>query len=399
MRLALVSVSSQLGGSEAVLLQLIAQVRRLRPEWSLHLVVPGEGPLAARARALGAAVEIVAMPASLARIGEWSGGGRALGVVSQIAGALGELPEYQRQFAAAIQKIGPDILHTNGFKAHIVAARLDTPALRLWHIHEYVSRRPITRRLLRRYGAVPQAIVANSMSVAADVTAVVKERLRRPVRVIHNGVDLSRFRPDGPVADLDATCGMSPAPSGTIRVGLVATFARWKGHETFLRAVAALDADVPVRAYVIGGPLYDTAGSQWSLEELRGRARALGVEPRVGFTGFQAGMPACLRALDVVVHGSVEPEPFGLVIAEAMAAGRAVTTSGLGGAAEIVEPETTAIVHDPSDPASLARVIERLARDTSLRARLGAAARVSVMSRFDAGRFGDAFVSAYEAMR
>jgi glycosyltransferase involved in cell wall biosynthesis len=399
MRIALVSVSSQLGGSEAVLVQLIAQLHRLRPAWSLHLVVPGEGPLVSRARNCGAEVHIVPMPVSIARIGEWGGGGRGLGVVSQIAGALGELPEYQRRFAAAIAAIDPDILHTNGFKAHVLAARLDTQAVRVWHIHEYVSRRPVTRRLLRRYGAIPQAIVANSLSVATDVTGVINERLRRPVRVIHNGVDLSRFRPDGPVADLDAACGLPPVAAGTIRVGLVATFARWKGHDTFLRAVAALHPDVKVRPYIIGGALYDTAGSQWSLDELRARARALGVETRVGFTGFQAGMPACLRALDVVVHASTEPEPFGLVIAEAMAAGRAVTTSGVGGAAEIVEPDTTAVLHAAGNPASLAGVIERLARDAALRARLGAAARTSVMSRFDAGRFGEAFVNLYETMR
>jgi len=399
MRIALVSVSSQLGGSEAVLAELIAQLHRLRPEWPLHLVVPGEGPLVSRARKCGAEVHIVPMPASIARIGEWGGGGRGLGVVSQIAGALGELPDYQRRFAAAIAAIAPDILHTNGFKAHVLAARLDTLAVRVWHIHEYVSRRPVTRRLLRRYGAVPQAIVANSMSVATDVTTVINERLRRPVRVIHNGVDLSRFRPDGPVADLDGACGMPPAAPGTIRVGLVATFARWKGHETFLRAVAALNPDARVRPYIIGGALYDTHGSQWSLDELRARARALEVESRVGFTGFQAGMPACLRALDVVVHASTEPEPFGLVIAEAMAAGRAVTTSGVGGAAEIVEPDVTAVLHAAGNPASLAAVIERLARNPSLRARLGAAARTSVMSRFAAGRFGEAFVNLYETMR
>jgi glycosyltransferase involved in cell wall biosynthesis len=399
MHIALASVSGQLGGSEAVLVQLIAQLRRLRPTWTAALLVPFEGPLSDRAGALGASIHCVPMPDSIARIGEWGAGGRAAGVVSQIAGALTDLPEYQRRFAAAIESIHPDILHTNGFKAHIVAARLETRAARLWHIHEYVSRRPVTRRLLRRYGAVPQVIVANSMSVANDVTSIVKERLRRPVAVVHNGVDLGAFRPDGSGADLDAACGFPRAAADTVRVGLVATFARWKGHDTFLRAIASLSQAVPVRGYVIGGALYDTAGSQWSLDELRSRARALGVDDRVGFTGFQAGMPACLRALDVVVHASTEPEPFGLVITEAMAAARAVITSGIGGAAEIVEPDVTAVVHRAGDAQSLAAAIERLARDASLRARLGTAARAAVVSRFDAARFGEAFCKIYESMR
>ena len=339
------------------------------------------------------------MPPSIARIGEWSARGRVLGLVRPVVSALGDLRAYQRRFATAVDAIQPDILHTNGFKAHVIAARVRTRAVRIWHIHDYVSRRPMTRRLLRRYGAVPHAIVANSMSVGTDVTGVVGERLRRPVRVIYNGVDVDRFCPDGPVADLDAACGLPPAPDGTVRVGLVATFARWKGHETFLRALTQVPSDVPVRGYVIGGPLYDTAGSQWSPDDVRALARDAGAESRVGFTGFQPEPAAFLRALDIVVHASTEPEPFGLVIAEAMAAGKSVITSGTGGAGELIEPESTAVVHAPGDHHSLAGAIERLARDAALRARLGAQARAAATSRFDAARFGEAFVTLYESMR
>ena len=399
MRIALVSAADQLGGSEAVLLQLIAEVRRLRPAWELHLVVPGGGPLGERAASLGARRHIVPMPPSIARIGEWSARGRILSLVTPVVSALGDLRAYQRRFASAVDAIQPEILQTNGFKAHVIAARLRTRAVRIWHIHDYVSRRPMTRRLLRRYGAVPHAIVANSMSVGTDVTSVVGERLRRPVRVIYNGVDVDRFCPDGPVADLDAASGLPPAPEGTVRVGLVATFARWKGHETFLRALTQVPSNVPVRGYVIGGPLYDTAGSQWSLDDLRALAREVGAESRVGFTGFQPEPAAFLRALDIVVHASTEPEPFGLVIAEAMATGKSVITSGTGGAGELIEPEATAVVHAPGDHHSLALALERLARDAALRARLGGQARVAVASRFDAARFGEAFVTLYESMR
>ena len=150
---------------------------------------------------------------------------------------------------------------------------------------------------------------------------------------------------------------------------------------------------------MIGGPLYDTAGSQWTIDELRARARALGVESGVGFTGFQSDMPAALRALDVVVHASTEPEPFGLVIAEAMAVGRAVITTGDGGAGEIVQAEETAVISAPGDAPALAAAIARLAREQSLRERLGRTARGAVVSRFSAERFGDTFVQIYESMR
>jgi glycosyltransferase involved in cell wall biosynthesis len=339
------------------------------------------------------------MPASLARVGEWGGRHTRWALVSQVASALRDLPAYQRRFAAAADAIAPDILHTNGFKAHFTSARLRTRAVRVWHVHEYVSGRPLTRRLLRRYGSIPDVIAANSMSVATDVTSVVRERLRRPVRVIHNGVDTERFSADGPVAGLDAACGLPPAPAGTVRAGLVAAFARWKGHETFLRALAELGPASDIRGYIVGGPLYDTAGSQWTLEELRALARELGLESRVGFTGFRDDAPSVMRALDVVVHASTEPEPFGLVIAEAMAAGRAVITTAAGGAGEIVDPDVTAITHARGDHRSLAAALQRLAGDPALRQRLGTAARAAAASRFAAARFGEAFVTLYESMR
>ena len=74
--------------------------------------------------------------------------------------------------------------------------------------------------------------------------------------------------------DLDALAGIAPVTAGTIRVGLVATMARWKGHEVFLRAIAQLPDGLRsrVRAYVIGGAIYPTRGSQLSADELRASA-------------------------------------------------------------------------------------------------------------------------------
>jgi glycosyltransferase involved in cell wall biosynthesis len=186
---------------------------------------------------------------------------------------------------------------------------------------------------------------------------------------------------------------LPPAPPGTCRVGLLATFARWKGHDVFLRAVR--QTTVPFRAYVIGGPVYDTAGSQLTIEELRGRARSLGIADRVGFTGFADRPAPALRALDVVVHASTEPEPFGLVIAEGMACGRAVIVSRAGGAAEIVEDGVDALTATSGDAADLARAIDRLAGETALRQRLGAEARRAAVRRFDPAVFAAAFIDLY----
>jgi len=269
----------------------------------------------------------------------------------------------------------------------------------VWHIHEYVTPRPLTRTLLRRSAGRAAVAVANSNSVARDLAAAVGPAMR--IETIYNGIDLDEFAPSRGMADradLDALAGWPAAPPGTVRIGLVATFGRWKGHDVFLRALAQLDSSLPIRAYIVGGAVYDTAGSQYSLDELRRMTAAAGLEPRVAFTGFVPRTAPVLRALDVVVHASTQPEPFGLAIAEAMACGCAVIVSDAGGAAEIVDPDTNALTHPPGDAVALSRALTTLATDAGHRARLGSAARIAAVEKFDAETFAGRFADVYESV-
>jgi glycosyltransferase involved in cell wall biosynthesis len=397
MRIAFLSVSDQLGGSEAVLLQVASELRRTRPSWEQHLILPGGGPLGTQARAIGMNTIVLPMPASLARLGEWGlrTGRRGRAGVRLVRAAL-DLPSYERQMRQALDAICADIVHSNGFKAHVISARVHDPARTLvWHMHEYVSARPVTRSLLRRYADRCTAVVTNSLSVADDVRGVLGAPAE--IRTIYNAVDLERFSPEGPRVDLDRLAGLPSTVVPPVRIGLVATYSRWKGHDVFLRALAKLPRDRNVRSYVIGGAVYETDGSQYSLDELRALAADSGVADRVGFTGFIAAPERAMRALDVVVHASTTPEPFGLVIAEAMACGRAVVTSGAGGSAELVRDGYDAMTHEPGDPASLAQAIDGLSTDAALRERIAAAARAAAVERFDARRLGAEFAALYEA--
>ncbi|HET7218233.1 MAG TPA: glycosyltransferase family 4 protein [Vicinamibacterales bacterium] len=399
MRLTFLSVSDQLGGSEIALLDMIGAIRRIRPGWTIHAILPGRGPLLDRAERAGADCTVLEMPGTLAAVGEFAAATAAspmaakaaLGAQFAVAGPF--LPGYVRRLRRMIRAQGADVLHTNGLKAHILGARAAGDAKVLWHMHEYVGERGFTKSLMKMHAGRASAIVANSSSVAADVEGALA--LRGVPRVIHNAVDLSSFTPEGVREDLDARSGFPPSSQPLVRIGLVGTFARWKGHETFLRAVAAIPRTEAVRAYIIGEPLYETAGSQHSIVELRAMARQLGVEDRVGFTGFLRAAPA-MRALDVVVHASTRPEPFGLVIAEAMACGRAVITSACGGARELVDPGVDALTHTPGDKAGLTAAILRLVRDEGLRRALGQRARASALQRFDTARLGAQLVEVYE---
>src|SRR5262249_6512275 len=139
-------------------------------------------------------------------------------------------------------------------------------SLVVWHIHDFLTLRPLMARALRWTCGAAQGALAISQAVAQDARHVLR---RLPIAVIPNGVDTTRFAP-GPCDGrrLDELAGLPPAAPDTVRVGLVATYARWKGHEVFLQAAARLAREaLPVRFYIVGGPIYQTAGSQWSEAE------------------------------------------------------------------------------------------------------------------------------------
>jgi glycosyltransferase involved in cell wall biosynthesis len=197
--------------------------------------------------------------------------------------------------------------------------------------------------------------------------------------------------------DLDALAGVPPLGENGIRIGLVATFARWKGHETFLRAMRSVfERYDTARGYVVGGPIYETEASQFSLAELKATAARLGIEDRIAFAGLVDDVPAAMRALDIVVHASTEPEPFGLAIAEAMACARPVVASSGGGAEEIAL--AGAVFHQPGNNDDLAARINELAASPARRATLGRAGRAAAEHLFSRARMADVLVPFYESL-
>ncbi len=390
MRVLYLNPSGKLGGAETSLLGLFKGLRELHPEWTLYLLLGEEGPMAACAAALSVNTCVLEMPEALARSGD--------GAPGKLLKAVAATWQYRKRLRDRIREIRPDVIHTNGFKMHILGAWTARPhfgntAALVCHLHDYVGNRPITKRLMWATVGRFTAVVANSASVAADIKKlpVRKERISS----IYNGVDTTRFSPSGPGVDLDRFDGLLPAEPGTVRVGLVATFARWKGHLAFLRAISLLPPTLPVRAYVIGGPIYQTLGSQHTLRELRAEAERLGIEKKTCFTGFIEDPVTAIRTLDIVVHASTEPEPFGMVIIEAMACSKAVIASRSGGAEEIFEDGVNALGHNPGDAPGLAAQIELLARDCGLRARLGASGHRTVVRRFRAETMAERFAEVY----
>jgi glycosyltransferase involved in cell wall biosynthesis len=400
MKVVYLNSSGQMGGAENILIDLLASLRTAQPSWSLHVIAAEPGPLISRAEQLGVDASVVAFPEALARLGDTTSPetveantSRAVLARRLIESAPATLG-YVRNLRRELGRLRPDAIHTNGLKMHVLglwARPRRVPVI--WHMHDFIRSRPVMARLLNLHRGRCAAAVANSKSVAGDVRAVCGNRLK--VHAVYNAVNLQKFSPEGATLDLDARAGVARPEEGTVRVGLLATFGRWKGHRTFVEALAKLPANVPVRGYIIGGPLYQTDGSQHTLKDLRLLASEFGLGEKLVFTGFIENAAEAIRALDIVVHASTAPEPFGLVIAESMACGRALIASQAGGVRELIVEGVNALSHPPGNASVLAKRIEKLALDAGLRRRLGRAARATAEARFDHRRLASELIPIY----
>lgn len=229
-----------------------------------------------------------------------------------------------------------------------------------------LPRRALARRIAGGFAAVVP--VSAAMAEIARGQGLPDAR----IRVIHDGIDADAFRARvrTPAAEVRRALGI--APDGFV-VSLVAHLRRWKGHLLALDAAARLPASERARLqllFVGAAPKEDPHFEG----ELRARAEAIGIAAQVRFLGARDDAPDLIAASDVLLLASTDPEPFGLVLLEAMCVGRPVVASRIGGPAEIVAPGA-GLLFDPRDPATLASALAQLAGDADLRRRIGDAGR------------------------
>jgi glycosyltransferase involved in cell wall biosynthesis len=160
-------------------------------------------------------------------------------------------------------------------------------------------------------------------------------------------------------------------------IGCVARFFRTKGHVYLLAAAAELARDIPnLKVLLLGG------GDRSSIEAI---VRAKGLEDRVIFAGYRRDVPACMRAMDVVVHPSLT-EAFCQTVVEALAAGAPLVATNVAAAPEVVADGVHGLLVPPAEPRAIAAAVLRIFRDPALGRRMAEEGRRSVTERFTIGR-------------
>lgn len=376
--------TSQLGGAERSMLDLLSRLDRSRVE-PIVATTPG-GPLVERLRALGIEVFSMGLSESAQTLSreQWEGDRwRFLWMARAYFAQALDLCRFVRRRRIAA-------LHTNTLKAHVLGTLVAFLTRRkiLWHMRDLPSSRGDSRSLFAKlHGLVRPGVLAISRAVADDLPPP----LARSARVVYNGIDLEAF--DAKLAQKAEPLPL-PAGDGPL-IGTVSYLIPWKGQEVFLRAAAKLLAEHPDwRFLVVGEPIFQFKDERRRLEALAGE---LGLGESLVFAGHREDIPSVMAALDLFVLPSLY-EPFGRVLLEAMAARRAIVASDAGGVPEIVLDQQTGLLVPPGDAEALAGAIARVVSDPSLSARLGQAARARAEALFSLDATVRGVMEAYEAM-
>jgi glycosyltransferase involved in cell wall biosynthesis len=375
--------TSEIGGSDVSLVRLVEGLDRDR--YSVIVVLPSDGPLVSRLCAAGARVEI--MP-RLWKLTSRRGVGFLIRFAMNYPRAIVAL-------ARLIRRERVSIVHTNTIHNlyGVTAARV-ARVPHVWHFREIVWQSDMLRRI--------ELTMARWLSARIIVTSNAIARMYGPedawpVQLVRvpNGVETDRFEP----GDGSRVRAELQVAAGQPLVGIVCRLDAWKGVDDFLTAaaeVAAVDRDAAF--VVVGGPII---GQESYEAALKARARELGLGSRIRFTGWRYGpaeMPDVHRALDVLVLASREPEPFGLVLLEAMATAKPVVATAHGGPLDIVEDGRTGDLVPPRDPSAMARAIIALLHDPARAARMGQHGRDRVLAHYTAGQYVTGIEAVYREL-
>jgi glycosyltransferase involved in cell wall biosynthesis len=357
--------SGQLGGAELFL----ADLAQACAPWS-RVVLLEDGPFVGVLRDRGVFVETVSLPEDAKQLSKSAGISEILQTAPRL---LASYQEVRRRLD------GANLIYCNTPKAIVLGGLVAWLTKRnlVVHLHDLLTDEHFSALNLKLLGFFARRgglVIANSQATAETFTATGGKPW--VVEVVYNGFEPSHFaRP----ANFSQTALRTKLglPDGLV-FGVFGRLTRWKGQHVALEALRSLPG---VNLAVVGDALF-TEDDRAYRDELHRLAEEPGLQGRVHFLGFRTEVIPLLQAMDVVVHCSVAPEPFGRVIVEAMLAGTPVVATHGGGVDEIITDGQDGFLVPPADPAALALAVGRIMQDREVSSKLASAGLESARERF-----------------
>ena len=332
-----------LGGAELYLLDVARAFRT-----TSRVVLFEDGPFRERLEDAGIPAEAYSAPDALLNVKKAAGLTSALRAVPGLVRLTAQVARTARTY---------DVIFANSQKSMLVAGLAGMVARRpvVWNLHDMLTADHFSA--LNRWVAVRWAnelvdrVIANSQ---ATQSAFRQSGGRGDkTTVVYNGIDPAPFEAVDS-SDLEALHEELDCPEPPL-LGVFGRLAPWKGQHVVLEALP----DLPeAHALFVGDTLF--RGDESYEETLRRTARRLNVADRVHFLGFRDDVPRLMTFVDLVLHTSVAPEPFGRVIVEGMLAGTPVIATRAGGAVEIVQESDTGVLVPPDDSDALSTAVRDL---------------------------------------
>ncbi|MCB9207176.1 MAG: glycosyltransferase family 4 protein [Ignavibacteriales bacterium] len=182
-------------------------------------------------------------------------------------------------------------------------------------------------------------------------------------KIIYDGVDLNKFSP-------------LIKETNKITIGCIGRLEKWKGQQVLIEAAGIIVKSFPEIEFLL-------IGNGSNKNNLLNKVKSENLEKHLTFTGDVTNVKDYMDKCTIIVHTSIEPEPFGMVIIEAMALEKPVIATNFGGPIEIIDNEIDGYLIPPSEPKILASHILKLVNNPELRKQIGTEARKKVIEKFD----------------
>lgn len=313
---------------------------------------------------------------------------RALRAARQTSRLIAEEIPAALQLARVVRASRAEVIHLgNGVRANFdgILAGMLTGVPVICHVkgfEKYSGR--------ERWGARRVAcLVAMTEAIASHCRE--KGVVARDNRVIYDAVDLAWLEPSRSREEVRSELGIGPGQPLLLISGNIQ---EWKGQAVLVEAMGKIAAEFPDAVCLMAGGVH-RAGEEYCAA-MRERIEQLGLKDRVRLLGFRNDVPDLINAVDVVVHASVRPEPFGRVILEGMLAGKLVIATDAGGVRELIEDDQTGRLVPPGDADALADCLRIGLQDPTRSAAIGRNARDWATRKFSLKSHVDEMSALYE---
>ena len=348
-RILFVGHTSSPGGAELALLRMIRHLDRA--EYEPIVLLFEEGELSDMLRGEGVSVHLVPLFSEAKEMSRHAVRWSLLKSYRIAAGTLRHIGK----LAAKIKELQVDVVHTNTLKADILGGCASVLARRplVWHVHDRIAADYMPSaavKLIRGLARLlPKHIIANSEATLKTLPSSPKR-----CTVVYPGIDLADFTPKRVLTTAEGIDEAEANLKGAVTVGIVGRIGPTKGQLVFVEAALLVNKRYPATRFkIIGRAMFNDQPYE---DELKARIGELKLD-QVQMMGYWSNVSEAMFKLDMVVHASTVPEPFGQVVVEAMACGKVAIASNAGGITEIVRNGETGWVVPPNDAQAIAERI------------------------------------------